>query len=194
MIDLVILGIFAFWMGRNFDGFDLDFSQNQDSTPSDTGNGLPTYAGGRPQWQVLENGLVATNDDTGVVYSAHKVQRISYKDDEIIESNTVRGVVFADGKYKKGLFFQPARISLGVGQPAEFSMMIVDNQVRKLALTQAQKDEQERLRLEEQARIAEEKRLLEEANKEKEVEEKRKEEPTYPLTYEDYTSSKGGVF
>jgi len=31
MMDLVILGIFAFWVGRNFDGFDFDFSQNQDN-------------------------------------------------------------------------------------------------------------------------------------------------------------------
>jgi len=30
MMDLVILGVFAFWLGKNFDGFDLDFSQNQD--------------------------------------------------------------------------------------------------------------------------------------------------------------------
>tara|TARA_R110001606_G_scaffold384189_1_gene546914 strand:- start:439 stop:1002 length:564 start_codon:yes stop_codon:yes gene_type:complete len=187
MMDLVILGIFAFWIGKNFDGF--DFLQNQDSTPSDTGNGLPTYAGGRTQWEVVENGLVATNDDTGVVYSAHKVQKIMYKDDEIIESNTFRGVVFADGKYKQGLFFQPVYASMGVGEPRVFQMFVVDNAVRILALSQAQKDETERLRLEEQARIAEEKRLQEEASQER-----NEEETAYPLTYEDYTSSKGGAF
>tara|TARA_R100000388_G_scaffold94502_1_gene81973 strand:- start:3068 stop:3562 length:495 start_codon:yes stop_codon:yes gene_type:complete len=30
LIDLVILGLAAFYLGRNFDSFDFDFSQNQD--------------------------------------------------------------------------------------------------------------------------------------------------------------------
>lgn len=28
MMDLVLLGLFAFWLGKNIDGFDFDFSQN----------------------------------------------------------------------------------------------------------------------------------------------------------------------
>lgn len=42
MMDLVILGIFAFWIGRNFDGFDLDFSQNQDFTTENPPENVPT--------------------------------------------------------------------------------------------------------------------------------------------------------
>jgi len=30
MMDLIVLGIFAFWIGKNLDGFDFDFTQNQD--------------------------------------------------------------------------------------------------------------------------------------------------------------------
>lgn len=41
MMDLVILGIFAFWVGKNFDGFDLDFSQNQDSTTENPPENVP---------------------------------------------------------------------------------------------------------------------------------------------------------
>lgn len=41
MMDLVILGIFAFWIGKNFDGFDLDFSQNQDSTTEEPSENIP---------------------------------------------------------------------------------------------------------------------------------------------------------
>ncbi len=41
MMDLVILGIFAFWIGKNFDGFDFDFSQNQDSTTENPPENVP---------------------------------------------------------------------------------------------------------------------------------------------------------
>lgn len=40
-MDLVILGIFAFWIGKNFDGFDFDFSQNQDSTTENPPENVP---------------------------------------------------------------------------------------------------------------------------------------------------------
>ena len=42
MMDLVILGIFAFWIGKNFEGFDFDFSQNQDSTTENPPKIVPT--------------------------------------------------------------------------------------------------------------------------------------------------------
>jgi len=41
MMDLVILGVFAFWLGKNFDGFDFDFSQNQDGELEPTQNQDP---------------------------------------------------------------------------------------------------------------------------------------------------------
>tara|TARA_R100000353_G_scaffold175264_1_gene145156 strand:+ start:1202 stop:1705 length:504 start_codon:yes stop_codon:yes gene_type:complete len=38
MMDLVLLGLFAFWLGKNIDGFDFDFSQNQEEPRQDKEN------------------------------------------------------------------------------------------------------------------------------------------------------------
>ena len=81
MMDLVILGIFAFWIGKNFDGFDLDFSQNpQKPKPIPYENpDKPKLPSDNEKWVVLDSFPSQKADEQGVIYTLEgkKFYRIS---------------------------------------------------------------------------------------------------------------------
>jgi hypothetical protein len=154
MMDLVILGIFAFWIGKNFDGFDLDFSQNQDSTTENPPENLPAKF---TEWTMIREQL----NRFGSTCSLWKRQ------------------------YKQG-------------KEVLFSQYQI--RVEERVLRSGYRDEEEALaEFEKTVRPYRDGELedLQELQEEKDLQnspQKEEREPAQPLTFEDYTSSKGGVF
>tara|TARA_Y100000114_G_C11725186_1_gene310566 strand:- start:438 stop:1091 length:654 start_codon:yes stop_codon:yes gene_type:complete len=142
MMDLVLIGLLAFYLGKNFE---FDFSQNQEK---DDSNGLPTWSkNGRPKYVITADGITMTNPDTNKTYSAHRLSSVAYNDEtgEQVVLNPNFGVVFENGKYRQGLYLE--------SQPAgRFTMSRVDEKVNDYAKSQAQKDAEQKARDEENER------------------------------------------
>ena len=137
MMDLILVGLFALYLGKNFD---FDFSQNQPDY------GLPTYSDGRAEWKIVEDGIKKTNPDTKIEYSAHLVRKIAYDPDtgEEVEMPQITGAILADSKFMT--FIRTSPNTTG-GRIAS-----VNYEVEQLAKGQAQRDadaEAERRRQEE---------------------------------------------
>ena len=68
MMDLVILGLAAFFFGRHFDQLDLDFSQNQENPDEESPSTIPAKF---TEWTLVQEAQDAKSDGT-VTYSLYE--------------------------------------------------------------------------------------------------------------------------
>ncbi len=161
MMDLVILGVFAFWLGKNFDGFDFDFSQNQEEELEPTQNQDPARF---TEWEKRRQEV-----DPKYPADTYSLWARQYK--QIQEGQDV--VLFEQYQIRK-------------------NDSVFRSGYRDLSEAVSQYEEMIRPRTaEEQARFDEIAAAKEAENSQNQEKER---PPAQPLTFDDYSKSRGGAF